>query len=138
MRPERARRSVPALRLDGLRGCGVYQDSWTHDGRLCLANVTAAAEAGATVLSYAEVVGLRMVDGVVCGAELRDRLSSEEISVEARAVVNATGPWLDELRRLEDPGRAAVRSALEGRPRDPAARGAMVVGSRRSRTTRSE
>ena len=104
VRPERARRSVPGLRLDGLRGCGVYQDAWTHDGRLCLANVTAAAEAGATVLSYAEVVGLRMVDGVVCGAELRDRLSSEEISVEARAVVNATGPWLDELRRLEDPG----------------------------------
>ena len=104
VKPERARRSVPALRLDGLRGCGVYQDSWTHDGRLCLANVTAAAEAGATVLNYAEVVGLRKVDGVVLGAELRDRLSGDSVSVEARAVVNATGPWLDELRRLEEPG----------------------------------
>ena len=51
VKPERARRSVPALRLENLRGCGVYQDSWTHDGRLCLANVTAAAEAGATVLT---------------------------------------------------------------------------------------
>ena len=45
VRPERARRSVPPLRLEGLRGCGVYQDAWTHDERLCLANVTAAAEA---------------------------------------------------------------------------------------------
>ena len=104
VKPERARRSVPALRLDGLRGCGVYQDSWTHDGRLCLANVTAAEEAGATVLNYAEVVGLRKVDGVVLGAELRDRFSDESVLVEARAVVNATGPWLDELRRLEEPG----------------------------------
>ena len=104
VKPERARRSVPALRLEGLRGCGVYQDSWTHDGRLCLANVTAAAEAGATVLNYAEVVDLRMVDGVVRGRELHDRLSGETISVEARAVVNATGPWLDALRRLEEPG----------------------------------
>ena len=105
VKPERARRSVPALRLDGLRGCGVYQDSWTHDGRLCLANVTAAAEAGATVLNYAEVVGLRHGRRqVVRGAELRDRLSGDSVSVEARAVVNATGPWLDELRRLEDPG----------------------------------
>ena len=104
VKPERARRSVPALRLEGLRGCGVYQDSWTHDGRLCLANVTAAAEAGATVLNYAEVVELRMVDGVVRGAELLDRISGETISVEARAVVNATGPWLDTLRRLEEPG----------------------------------
>ncbi len=102
--PERARRSVPALRLDDLRGCGVYQDSWTHDGRLCLANVTAAEEAGATVLNYAEVVALHSVSGTVRGAELRDRLSGETFSVEARAVVNATGPWLDELRRLEEPG----------------------------------
>ena len=63
VKPERARRSVPALRVEGLRGCGVYQDAWTHDGRLCLANVTAAAEAGATVLNYAEVVDLRLVGG---------------------------------------------------------------------------
>ena len=66
--------------------------------------MTAAAEAGATVLNYAEVVELRMVDGVVRGAELLDRLSGETIAVEARAVVNATGPWLDTLRRLEEPG----------------------------------
>ena len=95
---------VPPLRGEGLRGCGVYEDAWTHDGRLCLANVTAASEAGATVLNYAEVVELRLVAGRVKGAEIRDRISDEVVSVEARAVVNATGPWLDTLRRLEDPG----------------------------------
>ncbi len=104
VRPDRARRSVPPLRLEGLRGCGVYQDAWTHDERLCLANVTAAAEAGATVLNFAEVIELRTVSGRVAGAEIRDRLSGEAVSVEARAVVNATGPWLDTLRRMEDPG----------------------------------
>lgn len=103
VKPERARRSVPGLRLDGLRGCGVYQDAWTHDGRLCLANVTAASEAGATVLNFAEVVDLRTVAGRARGAEVRDRLDGEMVNVEARAVVNATGPWLDTLRRLEDP-----------------------------------
>ncbi len=104
VRPERARQNVPALRVDGLRGCGVYHDAWTHDGRLCLANVTAAAEGGATVLNYAEVVGLRSASGRICGAEIHDRLSEDTVSVDARAVVNATGPWLDTLRRLEDPG----------------------------------
>ena len=104
VRPERARRSIPALRLEGLRGCGVYQDAWTHDGRLCLANVTAAAEAGATVLNFAEVVELRTVAGRVTGAEVHDRLADEMVSVEARATVNATGPWLETLRRLEEPG----------------------------------
>ena len=104
VRPERARRSVPPLKLDGLRGCGVYQDAWTHDERLCLANVTAAAEAGATVLNYAEVVELRTVAGRVAGGEVRDRLGGDAVSVEASAVVNATGPWLETLRRLEEPG----------------------------------
>ncbi len=108
--PERARRSVPALRLDGLEGCGVYRDAWTHDGRLCLANVRAAEHAGATVLNYAEVVELRIAGGRVVGAEVRDRLDGEATTVTARAVVNATGPWLDRIRRLEDPtAEPAVR-----------------------------
>ena len=106
--------SVPALRLENLRGCGVHQDSWTHDGRLCLANVTAAAEAGATVLNYAEVVDLATVKSAVSGAEVHDRLSGEIFTVEARAVVNATGPWLDELRRFEEPGVAPYGQLSKG------------------------
>jgi len=102
--PEGARRRVPDLRLDGLRWCGLYADAVTHDGRLCLENVTAAAEAGATVLNYAEVKALRVAGGRVAGAELD--VGHETVSVSARAVVNATGPWVDELRRLEHPSVA--------------------------------
>ncbi len=108
--PARARRSVPDLRLDGLRSCGVYEDAWTNDARLCLANVRAAADAGAAVLNYAEVTALRVVDGAVAGAEVRDRETGASISVDARAVVNATGPWVDHVRRLESPdARPSVR-----------------------------
>jgi len=114
VRPERARKSVPPLKLDGLRGCGVYQDAWTHDERLCLANVTAAAEAGATVVNYAEAVELRSVAGRVAGAEVRDRSSGETVSVDAKTVVNATGPWLETLRRLEEPGVAPYGRLSKG------------------------
>jgi glycerol-3-phosphate dehydrogenase len=107
--PERAAKSVPALRLDSLQGCGLYSDAWTHDSRLCLANVRAAAERGAVVLNHAEVVELRSAQGRVTGAFIRDRLGGESAEVEARAVVNATGPWIDHIRRLEDP--AAERSS---------------------------
>ena len=103
--PERAREDVPSLRLDGLRSCGVYADAVTHDGRLCLANVRAAAEAGATVLNYAEVRELRTAHGRVAGAEVL--ADGTAVSVSARAVVNATGPWVDAVRRLEDPSAAA-------------------------------
>ena len=100
---ERARESIPALRPDGLRACGLYADASTHDGRLCLANVRAAARFGATVANYVEAVELRVAHGRAVGAEVRDVHTGETASVRARAVVNATGPWVDQVRRLEDP-----------------------------------
>ena len=113
--PVRALQSIPDLRLEGLRGCGVYIDSFTHDARLCLANVRAAAAAGGVVANYAEVVALRQVAGRVRGAELSDRLSGETLSVEARTVVNATGPGSSGIRALEDPGSGDARAPVEGR-----------------------
>ena len=102
--PARSRELVPSLQLDGLRSCGLYADATTHDGRLCLANVRAAAEAGATVVNYAEVRELRTAHGRAVGAEVA--ADGTTVSVSARAVVNATGPWVDVVRRLEDPTAA--------------------------------
>jgi glycerol-3-phosphate dehydrogenase len=112
--PARALQSVPDLRLDGLRGCGVYIDSFTHDGRLCLANVRATSAAGGVVANYGEVVALRQVAGRVRGAEVRDRLSGDTLSVEARAVVNATGPWINGLRAFEDPAAPPLARLSKG------------------------
>jgi glycerol-3-phosphate dehydrogenase len=106
--PDRARGLVPQLRLEGLRSCALYVDATTNDTRLCLANVLAAEEAGACVLNGAEVVALRTTGGRIVGADVR--VDGEEIAVDARALVNATGPWVDHLRRLEDPqAEASVR-----------------------------
>src|SRR5437764_1148584 len=60
-----------------------------------------AAEAGATVLTYAEVRELQTVRGRVSGADVS--VDGTAVSVSARAIVNATGPWVDAVRRLEDP-----------------------------------
>ncbi len=99
--PDRARGMVPDLNVAGLRSCALYADAWTNDARLCLANVRAAADAGAVVLNGAEVVELRTTAGRVTGAEVR--AGGETIAIEAASVVNATGPWVDTVRRLEDP-----------------------------------
>jgi len=99
--PARARELVPPLRLETLRSCALYADATTNDARLCLANVRAAAAAGACVLNGAEVVALRSLRGLVVGA--RVRVNGEELEVDARVVVNAAGPWVDHVRRLEDP-----------------------------------
>ena len=99
--PERAKRLVPQLRTDGLGSCALYADAWTNDARLCLANVVAAAEAGATVANHAALVDLERTGTRITGA--RVALDDELVTVSARVVVNATGPWVDDVRRLEDP-----------------------------------
>ncbi len=97
---------VPALRTEGLRGCGLYYDHQMNDSRVALMVAHAAADAGAVLANYLEVVGLRDVDDRVAGVDVRDRLDGAEYGVDARVVVNAGGPWVDYVRRLEDPAAA--------------------------------
>ena len=105
---------MPSLRLDGLRSCALYADAWTNDARLCLENVLAAAEAGATVLNRAEVWRFVLVDGRVQGAEIA--VDGETVDVRARVVVNAAGPWVDEVRRLESPRAGTSVRLSKGAP----------------------
>jgi glycerol-3-phosphate dehydrogenase len=62
-----------------------------------------AAQAGALVANYAEATSLLKSDGHVRGATIRDALSDRTYTVRALVVVNATGPWVDSLRRRDDP-----------------------------------
>ena len=90
---DRARRMVPPLRAPGLRSCALYEDAWTNDARLTLANLRAAEERGAVVINYAELTSVQ---------PLEVRADGRAIAVQARKVVNAAGPWVDRVRRLED------------------------------------
>lgn len=93
----------PALRSDELLGGARYWDASTDDVRLTLANIISAAQAGAVVLNHAPVVAfLHDADGMVRGARIRDDASGATTDVRARVIVNATGPWSDRTRRLDD------------------------------------
>ena len=103
MRAKKVRREEPGLRERGLVGAALYWDAQTDDARLVLATARAAARAGALAANYAEVTSLVKPDGRVRGAIVRDVLSGESRSVRAHVVVNATGPWTDVLRLMDDP-----------------------------------
>jgi glycerol-3-phosphate dehydrogenase len=104
----------PDLKRDGLVGGARYFDAATDDARLTLANAIGAREAGAVVVNHARVVMLLMDGATARGARIDDVLGGGRIEVRARVVVNATGPWSDELRRLADAPRPANRDAVRG------------------------
>ncbi|HZT16962.1 MAG TPA: glycerol-3-phosphate dehydrogenase/oxidase [Gaiellaceae bacterium] len=108
--PERAAKLVPPLRTGGLRAAGVYHDAQVDDARLCLANVRAAADAGAVVVPRAEAVAIERAAGTVA-VTVRDRAAGGVATVLARAVVNASGAAVDDVRRLED-ARAGTSVAV--------------------------
>lgn len=93
----------PALRQVGLEGGVTYFDAATDDIRLTIANVRAAAAAGAVVVNHVEVRSMSKEGALVKGVRAEDLLSGRSIQVNARTVVNATGPWSDSVRRLADP-----------------------------------
>ncbi|MGK5640070.1 FAD-dependent oxidoreductase [Streptomyces sp. URMC 126] len=104
--PSRAKADNPGLRTDNLKAVAVYYDHQMNDSRVAVMTVRAAVESGAVVLNHAEVTGLRFTHGKVSGAELKDRVDGTEFGIDARVVLNATGPWVDHLRKMEDKGAA--------------------------------
>jgi glycerol-3-phosphate dehydrogenase len=106
--------TLPGINPDKLTGGARYYDAATDDARLTLANALAASESGAIVLNHASVRGLLLEEGQARGATVHDALSGQTLSVRARVVVSATGPWSDEIRKLDAPSGAAQGPAVRG------------------------
>jgi glycerol-3-phosphate dehydrogenase len=92
----------PGIRPEDLRGAGYYfDDLLLYPERLCLENVLSACRHGARAFNYAQVEEVRRdTAGAVAGVRVRDLLTGAVATLGARVVVNATGPWVDDLRAL--------------------------------------
>ena len=112
--PKQVRKAEPALKDRGLTGAALYWDAQTDDARLVLATARSAARAGALIANYAEVTSLLTPDGRVRGAVVRDVLSGETRTVRALVVVNAGGPWVDALRRMDDAAASPLLRPTKG------------------------
>ncbi len=96
----------PALRPEGLLGASLYWDAQMDDALLCVAVAIDAERAGAMVRNYTAVVSLE-VAGSAWRARFRDVDTGEEGLAEAPCVVNAAGPWAEEIRALVRPAPGA-------------------------------
>jgi glycerol-3-phosphate dehydrogenase len=104
----------PMLRDRGLIGGARYYDAQCDDVRLVVATARSAIHHGALVANYMAVTALDRTAGRVVGAQLEDRLTGERAAIRASVVVNASGPWADQVRRLEDAGAAPLLQPTKG------------------------
>ena len=90
----------PLLRKDDVKGGAIYAEYRTDDARLTIEIIKTAVQHGATVLSYAKITDFVYDGNTIIGVKVDDQLAVNTFSIKSTVVVNATGPWVDELREV--------------------------------------
>ena len=104
----------PTLSSDGLKGGVLYYDAQMDDVKLCLANIISAQKNGAIAFNYLEVVGFIEEKGKLSKVEVKDSLTGERFIIKAKAAVNAAGPWVDKVCKLDNPGAKEMLRTTKG------------------------
>ncbi|MBT8402254.1 MAG: glycerol-3-phosphate dehydrogenase/oxidase [Gemmatimonadetes bacterium] len=108
---------IPTVEPDGLRGGVIYFDGQFDDSRLAITLVRTLADLGGIPINYARVTGLMRsagMGGAIEGVTAVDEESGRELEIRARVVVNATGVFTDEVRRMDDPDARSMVTASQG------------------------
>jgi len=115
LKPERAVEKEPYLKKNGLKGAGVYVEYRTDDARLTIEVLKKAAEKGAYIANYVKVERfIYDVEGRVKGVYFHDELTGETGQIYAEKIINASGPWVDDLRELDDSKKGKTMHLTKG------------------------
>lgn len=101
--------AFPMLKRTGLVGALVYYDGAHNDSRMNVSLAMTAALYGCTVVNHIEVTGLEKdASGKLCGARVKDVVhekngkKAKEFTIRAKGIINATGPFTDSIRKMDD------------------------------------
>jgi glycerol-3-phosphate dehydrogenase len=109
-----ARKALPALKTKKLRGGVRYFDCQFDDARLAVNLAQSVAEKGGLVINHMKVCGLKLDGDQVGGVSAEDRESGKVYQISAAAVINATGVFVDDILKMENPGARDVVKPSQG------------------------
>ena len=95
----------PLLPKKILNGAGYYAEYRTDDARLTIENIKTSLQYGAHALNYARVSEFVYTDDMVSGVKVVDEMTNEEFEIRSKYVISAAGPWVDELRSINNSKR---------------------------------
>jgi glycerol-3-phosphate dehydrogenase len=105
---------TPTLDPEGLRGGVLYHDGQFDDARLAIHLAMTAADHEAVLINYFDVTGLLKSNGVVCGVQVTDTINNLSHEIKAKAVINATGVFTDDIAKMDDPDIETIVSPSQG------------------------
>ncbi|MEY8781729.1 glycerol-3-phosphate dehydrogenase/oxidase [Allomuricauda sp. XS_ASV26] len=90
----------PLLPKKILNGAGYYAEYRTDDARLTLENLKTSLQFGTRIFNYTKVTDFLYDDEKVAGVKFTDEVFGDEYKISSKYVINAAGPWVDELRSV--------------------------------------
>ena len=111
---EELAREEPLLDRSRYGHACAYREYLTDDAHLVLASLRQAVGLGALAINYARAVAIVREAGVATGVEAECAFSGRRVRVRARCVINAAGPWVEAVQRLEDPAAPPLLHLSKG------------------------
>ncbi|HMJ68473.1 MAG TPA: glycerol-3-phosphate dehydrogenase/oxidase [Cyclobacteriaceae bacterium] len=95
-------KSEPLLQPSDIKGGAIYAEYRTDDARLTIEIIKTAFRNGAVPVNYCTVTGFTYADQKITGATVKDEYGDSSFAIRAKTIVNAAGPWVDELREADN------------------------------------
>jgi glycerol-3-phosphate dehydrogenase len=93
---------IPTVEPEGLRGGVIYYDGQFDDARLAITLAQTAIDQGGTVLNYCPVIEIIKEKNLTTGVIAQDIESGEKFNLKSKVVINATGIFTDDIRKMDD------------------------------------
>lgn len=90
----------PLLNSSTLKGAGLYSEYRTDDARLTIELIKTATRYGATCANYCTMIDFVYGQNRMNGIKCKDEIRGDSFIVKAKTVINASGPWVDDIRRI--------------------------------------
>ena len=95
----------PLLPKKILKGAGYYAEYRTDDARLTIETIKTSLQYGATALNYTEVTDFIYENEKIAGVKVKDVITDKAYAIKSKYVISAAGPWVDELRGINNSKR---------------------------------
>lgn len=105
---------IPTLKQQGLRGSILYHDGQFDDARLAITLMRTLLDQGGIALNYAPVIGMIKTGDQIIGVQACDSETGEIFEIRSKVVVNATGIFVDTVRRMDEHNTQPMLSLSQG------------------------
>jgi len=99
--PKEINQFAPGIQTKGFKNGFIYYDAKMNDARLCLENILDACALSADCFNYVQAVRMLKKEGKICGAQAQDLLTGQIFEIQARWIINATGPWMNDFLKTD-------------------------------------